>query len=56
MMVITEVTGLTHVKVMLKWVQTESLQRLEGLPENLIKILLYFNANAASQMPSRYKK
>jgi hypothetical protein len=55
-MVITEVTELTHVNVTIKWAQRESLQRLEGLPENRIKMLHYCNANAASQMSSLFKK
>jgi len=41
MIVFRKVTELTHVSVILKWVQRESLERLEGLPENLIKMLLY---------------
>ena len=40
-MVSREVTELTHVIVITKWVQRESPECLEGLPENLIKKLLY---------------
>jgi hypothetical protein len=39
MMVSREITELTHVSVIMKWVQRESLERLEGLPENLINLL-----------------
>jgi hypothetical protein len=56
MMVIKEITELTHMNVILKCVQTESLRHLEGLPKILIKILLNFNANLASEMSNRFKK
>ena len=36
MMVSRNVTELTYVSVMIKWIHRESLERLEGLPENLI--------------------
>ena len=41
MMVSREVTELTHVSVIIKWVQRESPERLEGMLGNLIKKLLY---------------
>jgi len=37
MMVSRNVTELAHVSIIIKWVQGESLERLEGLPENVIK-------------------
>ena len=41
MMVSRNISELTHASVIIKWAQRESLERLEGLPENLIKMLLY---------------
>ena len=55
MMVSKEVTELTHTSVIIKWVKRESLERLEGLSENLIRMLA-INVNAASKKSSRYKK